>query len=214
MRFNKITRLCFAQRRLCEGKGHGWEVPARKLSADGRVQIQVVCEDCGGGNSSQKKKADHPNWENYPVIELAPATYEDGCRCNSCIGIHDAAERRNANEKNRQEYRAQFRPAWLLTAWRMRQDRVRRFPDWAEFLEYQRSEQWRNIRQIVRERFDGRCAACNSPNGLEVHHRTYERVGMEEIGDLTLLCTECHSILHAEWNYVLNYVLDLPSPAI
>lgn len=206
-----VVRLCWNQREACGENGHGDEMLALRVCKNGSTQIQIACENCGQGGTWQSlKKKDHPEWEQYPVLHYAPQTWEDGCRCQWCIDVHNSYDKYQVAKAQREEYRARFRPAWLLTAWRMRQDRTRRFPDWAEFLEYQRSEHWRNIRQIVRERFDGRCAACNSSDGLEVHHRTYERVGMEEIGDLTLLCTECHSLLHAEW----NYVLDLPSPVI
>lgn len=40
-----------------------------------------------------------------------------------------------------------------------------------------------------------RCRICNASRGeaqLEVHHRTYERLGHERVGDLTTLCRECH----------------------
>ena len=40
-----------------------------------------------------------------------------------------------------------------------------------------------------------RCRTCNAPAGadpLEVHHRTYERLGRELVGDLTALCRKCH----------------------
>jgi hypothetical protein len=40
-----------------------------------------------------------------------------------------------------------------------------------------------------------RCRVCNAGRDkarLEVHHRTYERLGREHVGDLTTLCSECH----------------------
>lgn len=40
-----------------------------------------------------------------------------------------------------------------------------------------------------------RCRICNAGGGtarLEVHHRTYERLGRERISDLTTLCSKCH----------------------
>jgi 5-methylcytosine-specific restriction endonuclease McrA len=40
-----------------------------------------------------------------------------------------------------------------------------------------------------------RCRTCNDGRDqaqLEVHHRTYERLGHEHVGDLTTLCSECH----------------------
>jgi formate-dependent nitrite reductase cytochrome c552 subunit len=40
-----------------------------------------------------------------------------------------------------------------------------------------------------------RCRICNAGRDaaqLEVHHRTYEWLGCEEVGDLTTLCSQCH----------------------
>jgi hypothetical protein len=31
---------------------------------------------------------------------------------------------------------------------------------------------------------------------LDVHHRTYENKGKEKLGDLTVLCRECHTKFH------------------
>ena len=43
------------------------------------------------------------------------------------------------------------------------------------------------------------CQVCNSGLGtLDVHHRTYERLGQELDEDLTVLCRACHSIFHEQ----------------
>lgn len=62
--------------------------------------------------------------------------------------------------------------------------------------EYLKTPEWRARRQKAL-RFAGfRCQVCNSPDRLEVHHRTYERRGHELLGDLTTLCNDCHMIFH------------------
>jgi hypothetical protein len=43
-----------------------------------------------------------------------------------------------------------------------------------------------------------RCRVCNAGRDearLEVHHRTYHRLGCEETSDLTTLCSECHHVV-------------------
>jgi hypothetical protein len=43
-----------------------------------------------------------------------------------------------------------------------------------------------------------RCRICNAEGaeaGLEAHHRTYERFGKEEAGDLLAVCRECHRVI-------------------
>lgn len=62
--------------------------------------------------------------------------------------------------------------------------------------EYLKTNHWRDISELARKRFDGRCALCNSSKSTQVHHRTYENLGSEELSDLTLLCDECHEMFH------------------
>lgn len=55
------------------------------------------------------------------------------------------------------------------------------------------SPEWARIRD-ERVRLDqGKCTRCGrSDLRLEVHHRTYERLGDERIEDLETLCVLCH----------------------
>ena len=39
------------------------------------------------------------------------------------------------------------------------------------------------------------CYASQKDVQLEVHHRTYVRLGCEQLGDLTALCKECHHVV-------------------
>lgn len=61
---------------------------------------------------------------------------------------------------------------------------------------YLHSAAWRAKRLAAIAAAGGRCQVCNSPNGLEAHHRTYARFGREEPGDLTILCDTCHRLVH------------------
>lgn len=59
--------------------------------------------------------------------------------------------------------------------------------------EYLQTPEWAKKRDKAL-RFAGyRCQLCNSPKSLNVHHRTYERKGHELMGDLTVLCNDCHT---------------------
>lgn len=69
----------------------------------------------------------------------------------------------------------------------------------AEYRDYLRSEEWQQRRLKVLEAAGFRCQTCNAPAQkmmLDVHHRTYERVGKEESGDLVALCRKCHQVIH------------------
>lgn len=62
---------------------------------------------------------------------------------------------------------------------------------------YLKSDHWRAVRKRALERACGRCQVCNAASKLDVHHRTYERLGKEEDGDLTVLCRDCHDLFHS-----------------
>jgi 5-methylcytosine-specific restriction endonuclease McrA len=40
------------------------------------------------------------------------------------------------------------------------------------------------------------CQSCGSSDRLEVHHWTYKRLGGEFLGDVKLICRECHEAVH------------------
>lgn len=66
----------------------------------------------------------------------------------------------------------------------------------AEYFAYLQTDHWKEMRRLALEHAEHRCQLCNSPDNLEVHHRTYERMGRERLGDLTVLCTDCHGWHH------------------
>ncbi len=62
--------------------------------------------------------------------------------------------------------------------------------------EYLQTPEWMERRALMIERAGNRCQVCNSGEDLNVHHRTYERRGNEDPGDLTVLCQQCHAWFH------------------
>jgi biotin operon repressor len=62
---------------------------------------------------------------------------------------------------------------------------------------YLRSAHWAETREAALERAEHRCQVCNGGDRLDVHHRTYERLGAEEPADLTVLCRRCHELFHS-----------------
>jgi len=71
--------------------------------------------------------------------------------------------------------------------------------DWrARYEKRIRSAQWRNMKaDLIRLRGD-KCERCSLRKPLELHHRTYERLGRELMSDLLLLCSNCHKIADEE----------------
>lgn len=89
------------------------------------------------------------------------------------------------------------------------------------YREYLATEAWGNRRAAALTAAGHRCQVCNTPDGesehhraqreigqglwvdngpvqhrLHVHHRTYERFGNEDAGDLVVLCEACHEVFH------------------
>jgi 5-methylcytosine-specific restriction endonuclease McrA len=82
--------------------------------------------------------------------------------------------------------------------------------------EYLLSPQWQEKRSMAIYCAGNRCQVCNSPDNLEVHHRTYERLGCEAIADLTVLCSDCHRMFSKRspkppfyWLSRLGYAIDV-----
>lgn len=63
------------------------------------------------------------------------------------------------------------------------------------YASYLKSSAWKRVRKAAIARVHGICERCGRTEysrRLEVHHKTYERLGCERSDDLVVLCTECH----------------------
>jgi hypothetical protein len=69
------------------------------------------------------------------------------------------------------------------------------------YAEYLQTEEWAIKREQALVRDGYRCRLCNSKENLQVHHRTYERRGCEDLNDLTTLCDECHEHFHSRMGF-------------
>ena len=78
-----------------------------------------------------------------------------------------------------------------------------------DYAEYLTTDHWKRIAQETRER-DGACRVCASTEKLEVHHRTYVRLGRERPDDLVTLCWRCHRRFHGTYDECVDRQLQLP----
>lgn len=70
---------------------------------------------------------------------------------------------------------------------------------WREkYEQHIRSARWKNMKRDFRKLRGNKCERCGSGHNLELHHKTYERLGHELIKDLELLCSGCHSVADQE----------------
>jgi 5-methylcytosine-specific restriction endonuclease McrA len=67
-----------------------------------------------------------------------------------------------------------------------------------KYHEYMKSEDWGRKRDKVIRRDRRRRTVCGTGEGLHAHHKTYERLGHEQLADLTTLCDICHHMAHKE----------------
>jgi hypothetical protein len=65
-----------------------------------------------------------------------------------------------------------------------------------EYIAYLGSPEWQRKRRVALAQAEHRCQVCNGARELDVHHRTYERLGDERPTDLTVLCRRCHNLFH------------------
>lgn len=65
-----------------------------------------------------------------------------------------------------------------------------------EYRRYLAGRVWRDTRHHALARAGHRCQACGSAHRLDVHHRSYARLGHENPDDLRVLCRNCHERVH------------------
>lgn len=61
---------------------------------------------------------------------------------------------------------------------------------------YLQTPEWKKKRARALLIAGYRCQICNVSGLLNVHHRTYERLGCEWLTDLLVLCQPCHETFH------------------
>jgi hypothetical protein len=183
-RMTQIVRLCHHQQEDCDHPG--WVV----VRGWGGERLRSVCVRCGSNEPRGQwlRRADHPGWRDYPLLVDGPRP----CPCPRC---DESREYLAGLDRRRQEDEAR-RQRWLE---RGLSRQVR--PDWTfdRYEEYLASPQWRARREAAIAAAGRRCQLCNASemeSFLQAHHRTYERLGEEASGDLTILCSECHEYFH------------------
>lgn len=65
------------------------------------------------------------------------------------------------------------------------------------YTKHMASKAWAEKRAHIFHLRGRACERCGSTDDLEVHHKTYDRLGNEADDDLCVLCEECHEKEHA-----------------
>lgn len=85
-----------------------------------------------------------------------------------------------------------------------------------KYQNYLSSDAWKSIKTKVISRATCKCEGCGeSERTLDVHHLTYDRVGMELMTDLVAFCAYCHMKAHSMvepsiWNEYLKNDTEEP----
>lgn len=143
-------------------------------------------------------------WCVHALLDAIGPLHETGIPCNACCQDILAASR-TALARLDQEHeplcggcqarRAAARESeWTrhIAAREARVIELRALP----YGDYLRTPEWGQTRKGALRRARYRCQACNTSDPLDVHHRTYERLGAERNDDLIALCRGCHSLFH------------------
>lgn len=65
------------------------------------------------------------------------------------------------------------------------------------YQDYLRTRHWKELKEkVTASRHGQRCSCCHSKENLNLHHKTYERIGKERLKDMVFLCREHHLLVH------------------
>lgn len=65
------------------------------------------------------------------------------------------------------------------------------------YKEYLQSKHWKNLKKRYKNsKLIQKCYICDSNKNINIHHKTYKRIGNERLNDLIPLCKECHYLTH------------------
>ncbi len=68
-----------------------------------------------------------------------------------------------------------------------------------DYRDYLKTPWWRFMRYTKLEIAGASCQLCSAEQRqIDIHHRTYERLGDEDLDDLTVLCRNCHAKFHGK----------------
>jgi hypothetical protein len=66
-----------------------------------------------------------------------------------------------------------------------------------EYKRYLNSSHWEKVKERYwKGKLPNKCYCCQTTRNLQLHHKTYKRLGKERLTDLIYLCDKCHSQVH------------------
>jgi hypothetical protein len=77
------------------------------------------------------------------------------------------------------------------------------------YREYLKTRHWEKVKHLYYMKNPRNCGMCESTAILNLHHKTYERIGNEKMGDLICLCSQCHHRFHESRDDRANHFLGM-----
>ena len=151
------------------------------------IQISLICKNCG---------EEHLETVGSRTARAERLTYFRREQCAVC----DKKQRKRYLDRIKQSNKE---PEQKHVRQEARLQELKDMP----YREYLRSQEWAKTRERALRLAGFRCRVCNGSSRLNVHHRSYERLGEEWDSDLTVLCKGCHGTFH-------NVMESGPSPHI
>jgi hypothetical protein len=111
--------------------------------------------------------------------------------------VYDAAVDRLMRQRDTQ--RAQAKQAHSNKPKQKQRDTQPPRPPRMAYKDYLRCEWWKWRRLQALKKAKHRCQRCNDKAKLQVHHKTYVRLGRERDEDLEVVCRSCHEQEHECW---------------
>jgi hypothetical protein len=68
----------------------------------------------------------------------------------------------------------------------------------AQYRAYLKTRHWQWFSLDIIDKRGAKCERCGSPERIEVHHLTYERLHHELPSDVIVLCRKCHAGIHGK----------------
>jgi phage terminase large subunit GpA-like protein len=102
-----------------------------------------------------------------------------------------------AKEKKRKEKNRLNALKGKKSASKKQSAKIKKLPSWRDkYIAYIKSPQWKEKRLRALKTWGNVCQMCGSSNRIEVHHKTYDRLGKELMTDLMIVCHSCHEKIH------------------
>ena len=132
-------------------------------------------------------------WDgDFPVALCRVGKHVDkSTSCDTGTSAPKKSLKKGRNRRRRRKHKS-GQPPSKDSSWRNAAGEVK------DYRKYIKSDEWQAVRARALRHYRRRCCECGSRDELQVHHRTYVRIGRERMEDLEVLCKWCHMARHED----------------